>query len=309
MENRHAEIINKLRKSKSFDVLEGPEIAYFCIFVLLQRNRTKQKKNEMEDMIDDVAKELLQLEIESGEVDEKLPDDRNILDELDRFRVKREYPLAQPLLQALTSVELVIDLEVAVIVNTSDEDFIVSDHPVVHDNPRFKKQTDRFLVGLQNRGLQIFVPLSHDVQMLLYDPAAYFVEYSDTSKRRVITSSKEVVTALNDLQMINALENIFYREVNQKEKFISAQERLSRHINFENMVFKRTGPDEHGFDTENEILESGYRCQDYSPSLPFVTQRYDVSFAIQRQPEVAEEHREYLEELLEEARSESEESE
>jgi hypothetical protein len=306
LESRHAEIINRIRSKMSFGVLDKMDILHFCTFILLQRNRTKQRKQEAEDLIDNLGREYLKVQIEAGEIDPELPGGGNVLDVLDDYKITSEKPLAYPMLNALTGVDLIIDLDAVVIVNETDEEFVVSDHPVVHDNPRFKDQLDRFLIGVQNRGLQIFVPLSHKVQIMLYDPVAYDVEYSDKKRRGVLTTSEKVVASLNNLQMINAFENIFYRTSNQEQKYIDAQEQISEYIEEENTVFMRKESDEHDFDTENEIIESGYRLVDYSPSLPFVTQRKDVQFRIERRPNVRQSHKKHVNKLLEDARKEEE---
>jgi len=304
LESRHAEIINRIRSSMSFDALDEMDILYFCVFVLLQRNRTKQQKRETENLIDSLAKEYLELQAEAGVIDPELSSGENVFDVLDDYRITHERPLAFPMLNALTSVDLIIDLEVAIIVNTTDENFIVSDHPVVHDNPRFKDQFERFLAGIQSRGLQIFAPLSSSVQIMLYDPAAYTLDYSDEDKRRVLATSEHVVTGLNDLQMISAFENIFYCNSGQEQKFSTAQERLTDYIEDESTVFRRLEPEDHDFDTGNEIIESGYRLPDYSPSLPFVTPRSNVRFRIERRPHIRRQHSEYIDELLEDTRQE-----
>lgn len=306
LESRHAELINRLRSETSFDVFDRMDILHFCVFVLLQRNRTKQQKQETDELIDNLAKQYLELQVEAGEVDPELPSGQSVLDVLDDYKITHENPLAFPMLHALTGVDLILDLEVAIIVNTTDEKFVVSDHPVVHDNPRFKNQFERYLAGIQSRGIQIFVPLSDWVQIMLYDPAAYIIDYSDKKKRRVLATSQEVVTGLNDMQMINAFENIFYRTSNQEQKFVNAQQRLSEHIEQENTIFRTLEEEEHDFDTENEIIESGYRLVDYSPSLPFVTQRVNVRFTTERNPQVREGHKKFVSELLEDARQQAE---
>jgi len=305
LENRQAEVIQKLRSSRSFNALGTMDILYFCVFVLLQRNRTKQRKQETEQFIDNLAKEYIRLKIESGEADPELPDGRNVLDLFDDFKVSRESPLSLPMLQALTSVELIIDLEVVIIENDTDTGFIVSDHPVVHDNRRFKDDFDRFLVGIQSRGLQIFIPLSDEVQVLLYDPASYSIEYSNQEERRVTTSSENVVSGLNDVQIINALENVFYRESGQEQKMVDSQERLSEFIQDASTVFQRQTPEEHDFDTDNEIIESGFQASDYSPLLPFVRQRMSAEFGTERRQNATQQHKEYFNNILEDARAES----
>jgi len=305
LEDLHAEIINRIRSEMAFDVLDYKEILHFCVFILLQRNRTKQQKRESEDLIDNIAKEFLKLKIKAGETDSELPDGTNVMDLMDKFKITRENPLAFPMLHALTGVGLISDLEIAIIVNMTDENFIISDHPVVYDNPRFKSQFDRFLGGIQSRGIQLFVPLSDRVQVMLYDPAAYLLDYSNSKKRIVLANSEKVVTSLNDMQIINASENIFYSSSGQEQKFVDAQQRLSEYIEEENTVFETKGPEEHDLDTENEIIESRYNLTSYSPSLPFVTQKINVRFTVERRPNARLSHKKFMNELLEDARKQT----
>lgn len=306
LEDRQAIILDKLRSNRSFDNLGKMDILYFAVFVLLQRNRTKQQKKETEELIDNLSKEYLKLKVESGEVDSELPDGRNALDLLDEFKITHESPLSLPILQALAGVDLILNLEAVIIENKSEEGFIVSDHPVVHDNRRFKNEIDKCLVGLQSRGLQIFVPISNEVQIMLYDPTSYFVDYTNKRKRRVITTSERVVIGLNDVQMISAFENIFYYEEGQEQKFRDAQQRLSEYIEEETIVFNRLSPEEHNFNTDNEIIESGIHLSDYSPYLPFIKQRLETKFTIERQPNLYRQHKDYINEILEDARKEAE---
>lgn len=306
LEDRHAQIITKLRDTRSFEVLDDMEVLHFCSFILLQRNRTKQTKQETDDLIDNLAKEYLKMQAEAGEFDPEMEDGTNILDFLDDFKITKENSLAFPMLQALTSVNLITDLEVALIVNDSESEFIISDHPVVHDNRRFKDEFDRFLVGIQSQGLQIFVPISDEVQIMLYDPDAYFVDYSDKEKRRVSTTSEKVVRGLNDMQMINAFENIFFREGGQEDKFKQTQQRLSEHIKEEPNKFRKLSPEEHDFDTDNEILESGYTAPSYSPYLPFVKRYVDVDFVVERRPNANQKQSEFVNKLLSDAREQFE---
>lgn len=307
IEGLHADLINKIRTERTFNTLSDMEIRYFCVFVLLQRTRTKQTKRETEELTDNLLKEYIQLKVESGEIDPELPSGENALDLLDDYRIAHEAPLSFPMLQALTGIDLIIDLEVAILENETDLEFVISDHPVVHDNPRFKDEFDKFLIGAQNRGLQIFIPFSDDVQVMLYDPAAYFVDYTNKKERRVTVTSETPVKGLNDVQMINAFESIYYRNSGQEERFRDAQQRLTEFIDEPSTVFERLAPEEHDFETENEVIESGRPLTDYSPTLPFVKQRTEVRFAIERRPTVIQQHREFLQEILDDAREEFEE--
>ena len=106
--------------------------------------------------------------------------------------------------------------------------------------------------------------------------------------------------------MIRASENIMYREKGQEQKFQEPQERLAEYIEAENTTFERLSPDEHKFNTDNEIIQSGLRPSNYSPYLPFVKQVVDVEFAILRQPNIYRQYKDHVSEILEDAREEAE---
>jgi len=304
LESLHSDVITKIRDERAFNRLSDMEIRYFCVFVLLQKNRTKQTKRETEALIDNLAKEYIDLKVQSGEVDPQLPNGENVLEILDDYKITHDAPLSFPMLQALTGIDLIIDLEVAILENRTDLEYVISDHPVVHDNCRYKNETDKYLVGIQNRGLQIFIPISDEVQIMLYDPAAYFVDYTNKKQRRVTITSRTPVEGLNDVQLINAFESIYYRSTGQGEKYREAQERLAEFIAEDSTVFERHTPDKHDFETENEVIESGRQLTDYSPTLPFVKQRLETEHAIERRPKVTQQHREFVQEILEGARDE-----
>lgn len=306
LEKKHAKIINKIRDSRSFESLRPDDIRFLCVFVLLQRNRTKQTKEQVEENIDGLAKEFIRLKIKSGEVEDPEFNGNSVLDLLDRVKITREKPLSLPLLLALTGIDQIADLHPAVIVNESERGFVISDHPVVHDNRRFKNEVDRFLVGIQSKGLQIFIPLSDKIQLMLFDPSAYFVEYSNKPARRVKIESEQVVGGLNDFQLINAFESIYYRNSGREKEFNEACTRLSEYIDDDGRVFQRLDPDEHKFQTDNKIIESGQKAFDYSPALPFVKQRLETPFEVQRRPEVAKRHKEFVNELIEAEREKME---
>lgn len=306
LEDRHSDIIQDLRDEKSVAYLSDDDIRFFAVFVLFQRNRMKQAKEQVVEHVDNMAKEVIRAKIESGEVENREFGGKTVLELLDRITIKEENPLARLMLRSLTGIGQIMDLEVALIHNTTGKEFVISGHPVVHDNRRFKDERDRHLIGIQSRGLQMFIPLSDDVLVMLYDPKAYFVDYTDKAARRVKIDSETIVDSLNNLQLINAFEAVYYRNPGREDEFNEACEQLSDDIDADNIKFQRLDPDEHQFDTENEVVASGQLSHDYSPILPFVKQRQGVEFEIRRNPEAAREHRELTDEIMDSAREQQE---
>lgn len=72
--------------------------------------------------------------------------------------------LQQPLLN---------DLECVVIENKTGEDFVLSDNPIIFQNPLLEKYVKYNCCGMASRGLQIYFPLSPRRTICFYDSDVY----------------------------------------------------------------------------------------------------------------------------------------
>ena len=248
-------------------------------------------------MTDRLAKEVLKMHVEAGLADEEL------LEASDRFKVVHEGMHPHTMLHALTGPELILDLEVAILVNNTEQEFLFSDHPVALDNQMYKQYQDRFLYGLQSRGLQIYLPLSESVCVMLYDEKCYSVNYSNQRARRVIVSSEGTIQGLNDFQVINADDFIFYRTEGKEEEIVDSLGRVEGERHDEPMEF-RTHEKEHEFPTDNPVMEAGSQTVGYEIDFSFMRKRPNVPHEIQRKPGLVESHNEYVDALLEERKDE-----
>lgn len=298
LEDYHARIVRNLREEVTFQTLCDMEIYHFCIFVLYLKSRTKYAKKEVDYMTDKLAKELLEVHVKAGLADEEL------LEATDRFRITHDAMHPRTMLHALTGPELILDLEVALLVNNTEKEFLFSDHPVVLDNQMYKQHRDRFLYGLQSRGLQIYLPISKDVCILLYDELCYSVNYSNQRARRVILNSEETVQGLNDLQVINADEFVFYQSVGKEQGILNSLDRVE-HERHDQPINFRTHEGEHDFPTENPVMEAGSHTVDYEIHFPFMRKHSNVPHEVQREPGLVDSHNEYVDALLEEHRDNS----
>jgi hypothetical protein len=296
IEDFHARIIQKLRKTMNFRLLDDDELYNFCIFVLYLKSRTKHTKKEVDYLTDMMAKELIKMNVEAGLADDE------ILKHIDDFKITDDSIHMRTILHALTGTELILDLEVALLINNTENEFFFSDHPVAFDNQMYKNGQDRFLYGLQSRGLQIYLPLSGNVCVLLYDEMCYSVNYSNHRARRVIVNSEETVQGLNDFQAITAGEFIFYQSSEKENEIIDCLDRVGDERRDEPLNF-RTHEEEHEFPTENPVTEAGSQTVDYDINFPFMQKRPNVPHKIQRNPELVESHNEYVDTLLEKYKS------
>ena len=183
------------------DTVGDDELGRLRVHLLFERYRTLASAQLAANFLDASAKNIL-----------RTHPNRPVSDEdLDRIRISREGPQFDALDSAAKSLPLVLDLKVKVVRNNHREGFVLSDHSVVFCNqwanhhPRFSRYPAS--TGLESKGLQIFLPLTPDVAVALYDTATY--EYG-SPHRIVCFPGRKDIAKLNALQAINAARCIYF---------------------------------------------------------------------------------------------------
>jgi hypothetical protein len=108
---------------------------------------------------------------------------------------------------------LVLDLKIKILINRSSEDFITSDHPVAKTNQYSFGILDGGVTGWAVKGLQVFVPISPRHTIMFYDEKIYKVGTRRSDE--VFVAQNSDVDALNTLQLLNAHENVYFRDKSQ----------------------------------------------------------------------------------------------
>jgi hypothetical protein len=114
---------------------------------------------------------------------------------------------------------LIQDLAICVLRNKTKHDFITSDDPSLMTN-RFHFQrllTSTF--GLASAGTQFFMPVSPKLAVVAYDKGVYTVvdkigDFADVTK-------VDDVRAINELQYLNASENIYFSNWSERDRLLS----------------------------------------------------------------------------------------
>lgn len=109
---------------------------------------------------------------------------------------------------------LMSDLECVVLKNETAVDFVLSDNPVVFQNPFLEKFIKPVCCGLASRGLQIFFPISPRYVVCFYDSDVYRF----SGKNLVVLKSIKDVENLNRLQFFNAEKNVYFTDENTDVK-------------------------------------------------------------------------------------------
>ena len=174
-------------------------------FIVLQRSRTMQAAAKNDAMTDALAKLVLEDNPELKDID------------LSTFKIGNKFPLALPLSVASELVPHTLDLNMQLLLNSTREDFITSDAPIVLHNQFCEDIDYRDVCGWACSGLQVIWPLSPKATLFLYDRRVYKIGSRKGGSVKVI-SQVDDVEQLNDLQVLNAEDNVYFGDGTDGER-------------------------------------------------------------------------------------------
>ena len=99
------------------------------------------------------------------------------------------------------------------IINTTNQNFICGDAPVVRFN-QIKIFNER-LQSLFSPGLELFYPINNEILLFFYDPRAYDIN-CDFDSTYYLDKPTDL-DSLNKLQIINAFESVYFSDIQQKD--------------------------------------------------------------------------------------------
>jgi hypothetical protein len=170
---------DRLSLTKDFAGLTSAEMATLSAFIALQLVRTREHREEMEDMARQL-RERLGGEM-SPELEEWFSDDPDVWRQQQLYNLRNVPVLAQ----------VITKLKWTLLENLTPEPFWTSDHPVTRYNPIDLRGN----LGLECRGIQLFFPLSSTLALCACDP----VEYARLPPRATV--KPENISFQNNLQV------------------------------------------------------------------------------------------------------------
>ena len=99
------------------------------------------------------------------------------------------------------------DLSATLILSPPGTSFATSDNPAFLYNTYCEGITDSGVTGTQCRGLQIFLPVSPQLLLYLFDAVVYKLS---RSTQRFVTATPSDMDRLNRLQLVAAYENVYF---------------------------------------------------------------------------------------------------
>lgn len=190
------------------DIIKNHEIprepsqrTLLAIYLVLQRLRTVAAVNRSEEMYVGLLKVMLQ---------EKFSEEA-----IAGIRLRFREGAALNTGLAFLVAPILFDLEPVLLINNRDIEFVASDNPVVHANRFCELRYPGLGEGLSTSGLMVILPLTPKLALLLFDKGIYDLKHIRNRTISRLTDSD--ILKLNELQALNALDNLYFSSPDQSE--------------------------------------------------------------------------------------------
>ncbi|MFC5427547.1 DUF4238 domain-containing protein [Paraburkholderia denitrificans] len=240
LEGRVTPIVDGIVASGEAPVRYSTDHDALLTFVLLQYARTKHAGEANDEQAEKFAKLLLSK-------DETIEPEH-----LEKLKISLEKPFNNSLKAIAECLPLAHDLRIKIAINRTPIRFVTSDHPVVFSNQYGEDRIASSNIGLASKGLQIFYPVSPWHMVVLYDEAIYKI--GNRKGTSVDVTSVADVQKLNDLQWLNALENVYFDNTQQLSEIYRGYERNASRRNGEKAVVQEFMPKDHADGMSSSII-------------------------------------------------------
>jgi hypothetical protein len=132
----------------------------------------------------------------------------SLRESIDSLAVRFRSPVTNSMMIAVTMLHLLTDLTMKIVVNCSSVQFLTSDAPVVLFNQWCQGTRGMGTTGFTSAGLQVFLPLSPQHLLLMFDGDIYVA--GKQGSPRVDLRTVHDVNGLNGLQLLTAERNLYY---------------------------------------------------------------------------------------------------
>ncbi|EGQ8028846.1 DUF4238 domain-containing protein [Vibrio vulnificus] len=161
-------------------------------FLLVQLSRTPSAHQTSLTNIDNLFDELIR------QIGRLNGFDEDIIDSVKFSLNDPKDVLRMQTLDAALKVPLILDLEWHFLINGTTTDFVISDNPVINYNWYLRNSDKIDRTALTKRGTQIFLPISKNITLCLYDSKVY--------KMGTKHSHYTTISAESDVRLLNELQ-------------------------------------------------------------------------------------------------------
>ena len=129
------------------------------------------------------------------------------------------------LANTLTMSELILDLKAHLVIAEEDA-FLTSDNPVFKYNKYCEGFPGGGPTGAIKKGLQLFIPISPSLYLILYDGSIYKSDSRDSISRMTRARTQDI-DALNSIQIASAQNNIYFSDWSRRDYIRDLTSRFS----------------------------------------------------------------------------------
>lgn len=187
-----------LRRLQEHEMPNDDEKNRLLLFALVQSRRTAATIDEMKLQQEDFKDKIF-----AGRQEQR--------HELD---LSHDEIVAMSMRMSVDMLKYASDLKISILLNRTSTDFVISDNPSVLTNRLHLQRWNNRNFGLSNSGAIFSLPLSPYLSFIAYDRAAYTI---GNSSNFVEIKKDADVSALNELQVLSANENIYFSQRSASE--------------------------------------------------------------------------------------------
>lgn len=202
LEGLHQKPLESLRNGGHLSDLTFQERVLLLSFITTQRTRSRSTRKSIDEG-DELLREGIRDDLISNSYDDLIEWTSELTPEEKEDTLVDATTLGIHLEMIVLGIfghHTLGDLEPVMLRNAANEEFVISDTPIITDNPLFK--SDRVVTGFAEPGLQLYCPIDPKRVLLLYDSAAYDIK--SNSRGQVLLKSQKVVDEVNLLQFHTA---------------------------------------------------------------------------------------------------------
>lgn len=198
MEGELADTLKQIIEDRKVPHKGSKSHANMLLFVALTHLRNPVLIQNMKDMV-------TSQQIKATELDPNLDPTRFFPN------IDHQYAIQLALSSIPDIVNNITDMDFKLLINRTKNPFITSDFPVVKFNQYLtRKNWEHGKTGYGHIGLEIIIPLNDELSIILYDVQIYNV--GDKKKDYLGITKEKDVRQLNELQVLNCYETIYFNE-------------------------------------------------------------------------------------------------
>ena len=191
--------------------------------------------------------------------------------DLSQVKIGFENPVLHSMQYFVLGAAYLSDLVPHLLINNTGIHFVTSDNPVVLYNQYCEGVKGFGTTGLASRGLQIFLPLSPNHILLLYDSKIYKVD--DRAARITLLTDADDVNMLNLLSAANADKVLLFSEWNEEGVIRQMVQRAKKYRRGEDATVEEFISDD---DPNRSLIHFSYQSLNVGLELSFMKLRRRV---------------------------------